>query len=92
MSILLDNPFLNLLLQIDQTISKEVQVQGCPHCGGILDVSNYPRKPRGLILPEPEGYHQRLSFCCRQDGCRKRVTPRSVRFLGEKCTSVLSSY
>ena len=26
----------------------------------------------------------RLSFCCERDGCRKRVTPPSVRFLGRK--------
>ena len=26
----------------------------------------------------------RLSFCCARDGCRKRVTPPSVRFLGRK--------
>jgi len=25
-----------------------------------------------------------LSFCCDRDGCRKRVTPPSVRFLGPK--------
>jgi hypothetical protein len=26
----------------------------------------------------------RLSFCCSRDGCRKRATPPSVRFLGRK--------
>ena len=26
----------------------------------------------------------RLSFCCDRDGCRKRTTPPSVRFLGRK--------
>jgi len=26
----------------------------------------------------------RLSFCCSREGCRKRVTPPSVRFLGRK--------
>ena len=57
MSMFLNNTFLNLLLQIDQTIAKEVQAKGCPHCGCILDVSNYPKKPRGLLIPEPEGYN-----------------------------------
>jgi hypothetical protein len=33
-------------------------------------------------LPEP--YRYRLSFCCDRDGCRKRKTPPSVRFLGRK--------
>ena len=27
---------------------------------------------------------QRFSFCCERDGCRKRLTPPSVRFLGRK--------
>ena len=34
----------------------------------------------GERLPEPQCL--RLSFCCDRDGCRKRVTPPSVRFLG----------
>ena len=29
-------------------------------------------------------YGYRLSFCCERDGCRKRTTPPSVRFLGRK--------
>ena len=32
----------------------------------------------------PGQYRYRLSFCCDRDGCRKRVTPPSVRFLGPK--------
>jgi hypothetical protein len=32
----------------------------------------------------PDEYSSRLSFCCDRDGCRKRVTPPSVRFLGRK--------
>ena len=31
-----------------------------------------------------ESYQSRLSFCCAQDGCRRRSTPASVRFLGRK--------
>jgi hypothetical protein len=27
---------------------------------------------------------KRLSFCCANDGCRKRATPESVRFLGRR--------
>jgi hypothetical protein len=30
------------------------------------------------------GYGWRWSFCCALDGCRRRVTPPSVRFLGRK--------
>jgi hypothetical protein len=29
-------------------------------------------------------YDQRFSFCCATDGCRKRMTPPSLRFLGRK--------
>ena len=32
----------------------------------------------------PECLRIRLSFCCDRDGCRKRTTPPSVRFLGRK--------
>jgi hypothetical protein len=31
-----------------------------------------------------EEYRCRFSFCCDRDGCRKRMTPPSVRFLGRK--------
>jgi hypothetical protein len=41
---------------------------------------SYP--PR--IFLEPEEYRCRFSFCCDRDGCRKRMTPPSVRFLGRK--------
>jgi hypothetical protein len=32
----------------------------------------------------PKEQRLRLSFCCDRDGCRKRATPPSVRFLGPK--------
>jgi len=75
--------FWTFLFRIDQDLAKMAQAEACPQCGGRLDCANYPRKPRG---PRnlPEQYRYRLSFCCDRDGCRKRVTPRSVRFLGRK--------
>ena len=45
---------------------------------------NYPRQPRGDADQLPTPQRIRLSFCCDRDGCRKRVTPPSVRFLGRK--------
>lgn len=59
------------------------------HCGGTLHRANYPRKVRGLPPgvsagaggPGPE---LRLSFCCAREGCRKRHTPASLRFLGRR--------
>jgi len=80
----LTNPnFYQLLLQIDESIAEEVRVRGC-RCGGRLHSARYPRKPRGLRAALDEHYERRLSFCCAQDGCRRRSTPASVRFLGRK--------
>ena len=75
--------FWSFLLTIDQDLAETTRSQGCP-CGGRLHSANYRRKPRGTPgqLPEPECL--RLSFCCNRDGCRKRLAPPSVRFLGPK--------
>jgi hypothetical protein len=47
-------------------------------------VASYRRKSRGL----PEGlgpeHEVRESFCCAKEGCRRRATPLSVRFLGRR--------
>lgn len=73
-----------LLSDIDQQIADEVQSQGCP-CGGVLHSACYPRKPRGVARELlGESYESRLSFCCNQDGCRRRCTPPSVRYLGRR--------
>jgi hypothetical protein len=70
------------LFSVDQDLAQSAREKACP-CGGRLHRANYPRKPRGAEdLPEDYGY--RFSFCCARDGCRKRVTPPSVRFLGRK--------
>ena len=76
--------FYQFLFQIDQDIANEVQQEGCVHCGGTLHVACYPRKPRGIRLVLDRSYETRLSFCCATDGCRRRCTPPSVRFLGRK--------
>ena len=46
----------------------------------VPTIPGSPGGPRDL----PDEYRYRLSFCCDRDGCRKRVTPPSVRFLGRK--------
>lgn len=77
-----DASFWRFLFSIDQDLAETARKNACP-CGGRLHRANYPRKPRGSEeLPEPYGF--RLSFCCDHEGCRKRVTPPSVRFLGRK--------
>ena len=74
--------FWAFLFSIDEDLAKKTRQEACP-CGGRLHRANYPRKPRGVgDLPEQYGF--RLSFCCDREGCRKRATPPSVRFLGPK--------
>jgi hypothetical protein len=79
-----DSRFYQFLFRIDQEIAARVQAEGCPHCGGVLHSARYPRKPRGIRGVLDESYQSRLSFCCAEDGCRRRCTPVSVRFLGRK--------
>jgi|GEM_PF-5753411 len=80
--------FFEGLLEIDLGLARITKSAGCPACGGVLDVRNFPRKPRG-VLQLPEVNELRFSFCCRQDGCRASVTSPSVRFLGRKVYSAL---
>ena len=79
-----DSSFYQFLFRIDQAIAAKVQAGGCPTCGGVLHSARYPRKPRGIRGVLDESYESRLSFCCAEDGCRRRCTPPSVRFLGRK--------
>jgi hypothetical protein len=81
--LLRDASFWTFLFSIDQDLAERTRKQGCP-CGGCLHRADYPRKPRGGGKDLPESYRHRLSFCCASDGCRKRLTPPSVRFLGRK--------
>ena len=71
------------LFAIDQDLAETTRKAGC-RCGGRLHCANYLRKPRGTPAQLPESQRLRLSFCCDRDGCRKRATPPSVRFLGRK--------
>jgi hypothetical protein len=77
-----DATFWPFLFLVDRDLAKTTREAGCP-CGGRLHRADYPRKPRGADKL-PEEYDYRLSFCCGRDGCRKRRTPPSVRFLGRK--------
>lgn len=73
------------LLAIDKKIVERVAKERCPKCGGPLCRSDYPRKPRWGALPEVAGaFAQRFSVCCGREGCRRRVTPPSVRFMGRR--------
>lgn len=81
----MDVHFLAKLLAIDAEAAEAVRKGRCASCGSRLDRADYPRKPRGgLIAPAAETWSKRHSFCCSRDGCRKRATPPSVRFLGRR--------
>ncbi len=81
----LSNPrFYRLLFRMDQALADDVAAGGCQYCDGNLHSARYPRKPRGVGAHLDDTYHTRLSFCCAVDGCRRRHTPPSVRFLGRK--------
>ena len=74
-----------LLLHIDVERAERARQDGCPTCGARVDSARYPRKPRGFPLERLERIDTtRFSFCCSQEGCRKRVTPPSVRFLDRR--------
>ena len=76
---LTDRKVYQLLERVDQELAEEARAGGCPHCGGRLHRGDYPRKPRG-----GPPWDKRRSFCCAQEGCRRRQTPVSVRFLGRR--------
>ena len=81
--LLRDRTFYATLTRFDQDLAAEVQARGCP-CGGRLHKADYPRKPRGGPVDLGPAYDRRHSFCCDREGCRRRATPASLRFLGRR--------
>jgi len=81
---LVDARVWQLLLDVDRDLAAQVRAKGCA-CGGRLHSARYRRKPRGG-LPEDlhAEYRWRASLCCEKEGCRKRKTPPSLRFLGRR--------
>jgi hypothetical protein len=79
------NPrFFRFLKRIDEDIAREVRAGSCPHCGASLDRADFFRAGDGFPLGTERELLRRFSFCCRRDGCRKRLTPDSLRFLYRK--------
>lgn len=78
-----DVRFFELLRAMDLDLAESARSAGC-RCGGALHAARYRRKPRGG--PEVVGreHNVRESFCCSVEGCRRRTTPASVRFLGRR--------
>ncbi len=69
--------------RIDANLAAKARAEGCALSGGRLDVADYPRKPRGADGLN-ETFAWRHSFCCAVEGCGRRRTPPSGRFLGRK--------
>lgn len=82
-NLLRDSRFHTSLLELDRQVAEQARLGGCLRCGGALHAAHYLRKPRGGPDLSPE-HDVRLSFCCAVEGCRKRCTPPSVRFLGRR--------
>ena len=83
LTLLRDASLYHVLFTLDQELAEEARAEGCP-CGGRLHRANYARKPRGGPAELGPEHGQRLSWCCAREGCRRRKTPRSVRFLGRR--------
>lgn len=83
--VVLGREFFAALVAIDAEIAQRARAAGCLRCGGPLHAGHFERKPRGgRIAAAGEDFSLRFSWCCGREGCRKRMTPPSVRFLGRK--------
>jgi len=77
--------FFEALTEFDRAVGDRVRREGCRHCGGPLHRGDFERKPRFALLGvETESLDTRFSLCCGRDGCRRRTTPPSLRFLGRR--------
>ena len=83
-AILTDTRFYELLLSFDRQIADATHTGQCQKCGATLHWGSWERKPRGGPAGLDRQHRLRFSLCCAADGCRKRETPRSLRFLGRK--------
>jgi len=81
-AVLADAKFHEQLLVFDRDLAASARAARCWLCGGALHSASYDRKPRGCPAGLCREYTERFSFCCAVDGCRKRATPPSLRFLG----------
>lgn len=83
LGLLRDSRLFGVLLKVDEDLAEQARRARC-RCGGILHRATYERKPRGGPEGLSRSHAMRLSFCCARDGCRRRTTPVSLRFLGRK--------
>jgi hypothetical protein len=76
---LADQHLYQLLEKVDADLTEKARQEGCLLCGGTLHRGDYARKPRGGAQ-----WDTRFSLCCATEGCRRRHTPPSVRFMGRR--------
>lgn len=83
---LADQTLYRLLEKSDEDLVQLTREKGCLHCPlGKLHRADYRRKPRGMkCWPKDPTETKRFSLCCDAEGCRRRHTPPSVRFLGRR--------
>lgn len=79
-----DRRLVEFQLRVDKDLAAQAVAEGCPLCRAALHCANYERKPRGGREEASREETLRFSFCCAREGCRKRMTPPSVRFLGRR--------
>lgn len=79
-----DAKFFDGLFEVDTYALRRAQAGGCPRCRGRLDRADFPRKVRRIPTTWEPMFERRFSLCCSREGCRRRVTPASVRFLGRR--------
>jgi len=89
-TLLSDVTIYEALARLDEEIAADIKLKGCPFCDGHLHRARYPRKARGLPSEAENHFQFRESFCCSREGCRRRTTPPSVRFLGRKVFSAVT--
>lgn len=83
LSQILGNPkFFSLLFIFDGELARMAKERRCQICGSALHAANFSRKPRGGPADLAEELELRFSLCCSKEGCRKRLTPASLRFPG----------
>jgi hypothetical protein len=81
----LSGEFFLMLAAMDEEIARRVAAGRCPACRGPLHRGDYMRKPRGgWFAAAGEELVRRFGLCCGREGCRKRATPPSLRFLGPR--------
>ena len=82
-ALLRDSSLFDLLLRFDRDLAEQARDRGCS-CGGRLHAASYERKPRGGPPDLGPEHAIRFSYCCAREGCRRRLTPASLRFLGRR--------